>query len=59
MRYFVAKIKLFDTEDFFTKKEVKDVIEGMMDMMTIGYEGLVFEVVKAKEVELDEYEKED
>lgn len=58
-KYFVARIKLFDTEDFFTKKEVKEIFEGMMDNMTIGYDGLVFEIVKVKEVELLEYEKED
>jgi len=58
-KHFKAGVWLFDTEDFLTEHEVKDVIEGMMDSMTIHYEGLVMEKVKAKEVEIEEYEEED
>lgn len=58
-KYFVAKIWFFDPEEYQTAEEVRQEVEGQLDEISIRCEGLVWEEVQAKEVELEEYKKED
>lgn len=58
-KYFVAKVYLFDEEDYNTAERVRQEIEFEMDLIVAGNEGLLWEEVIVKEVELEEYKKED
>lgn len=58
-KYFVAKILFFDPDEYQTAETVRQEVEGELDVICTRCEGLVWEEVKAKEVELEEYRKED
>ena len=58
-RYFVVKVHIFDIEDFHAVDSIKYGMEKYMALFMREYEGVCWEDVKVKEVEISEYEKED
>jgi len=59
IKYFVVKIWLFDEEGFHTEDSIKRKLEDVLDAFQRDGKGLLWEVVKAKVVDQEEYEKED
>jgi len=58
-RYFVAKIWLYDLEEFQTTDTIAHVFERTMEETKRKCEGVWAEKIKVEEVELKKYEKED